>query len=448
MSSQLWCLLAGVLSVGPYDLPASAPAPFETPRYVASPRTVFEEPAAGESDEPFGPGRLSATLQAQPDGGSRPPHPALSHGGERVLSSASNFRAALAQNPEPFDPEGIFIMPADPELEQPLNTRRVREPDLADGLWPRLRRSLPKPETELGHAFYGIMGLSDVHEYDITGYYNPFQSHQFSYAPGLVQPYKLGWYFYNDFTFMPQAKVSPVAGSLQIAEWNAFVRWSGWMSPNWLFSWTGNWNGHWYQGPSGVQIPYGFTQLMSDFELAYQDESPWSFQFGFTPQISSDFERSLDSNAYMFDGRAVGFYRWSPELTFAFGAAYWNRVHNLVVPYAGVIWTPAPKWEFRLLAPKSRISYYAGRMMNADVWYYTSLEYAVDAYQVDIQDTRAKDRLQMSEYRLMAGVNVQWRLWNPFLEGGWVFDRHAIFSGDTPNFNVQNGGIVRLGLRY
>lgn len=150
----------------------------------------------------------------------------------------------------------------------------------------------------------------------------------------------------------------------------------------------------------------------------------------------------------MVDGRAIGFYRASPKLMFAFGAAYWNRVRDRIVPYAGVIWSPTDRWELRLLFPKSRISYYGGNYRGCDVWYYTSAEYNVEAYQADIQDTRVKDRIEMSDYRVLVGVNAQYQMIAPFIEGGWVFDRHVRFRETTPGFGIQDGFIVRVGARY
>jgi len=299
-----------------------------------------------------------------------------------------------------------------------------------------------------GTMALALLGIHGNYKYDTTGYYNPFNGSQFAYGPGRYQPYILGWYCRDEVSAMPASRTVGTPGSLQIIEWNSDVRYAYAFRPDLMFTWAGGWNSRWWSGPTAPQLPYGFDNLYSDFELAWHPTGRWSGLVGVTPQINSDFERSLNSNAIMVDGRAIGFYRASPNLMFAFGAAYWNRVRDRIVPYAGVIWSPADRWELRLLFPKSRISYFAGNYRGCDVWCYTSAEYNVEAYQADIQDTRVKDRIEMSDYRVLAGVNGQYRMIAPFLEGGWVFDRHVRFRESTPGFGIQDGFIVRLGARY
>ena len=83
-------------------------------------------------------------------------------------------------------------------------------------------------------------------------------------------------------------------------------------------------------------------------------------------------------------GRGVVFLRASPQLMIALGAAYWKRVDDIVLPYAGVVWTPNDYWEFRLMFPKSRISYFLGNWWGAATWVYGGVEYNVEAYQIDL----------------------------------------------------------------
>jgi len=198
-----------------------------------------------------------------------------------------------------------------------------------------------------------------------------------------------------------------------------------------------------------VPLPGSVDQLSSDVQLSSLRAGPWNWQIGFTPQINSDFHRTLDWYAYMFDGRAVLFYQSSPKWRWAFGAAYWNRVVDRFIPYGGVIWTPDDKWEFRLFFPKTRISRYLGAAHGNHYWAYFTAEYNVQAYQVDLQDPlHVKTRAQMSDDRLALGISVQRNAATGFAEVGVVLDRHFTFRNDTPDFSINNALMLRTGFLY
>jgi hypothetical protein len=281
----------------------------------------------------------------------------------------------------------------------------------------------------------------------LAGYYDPF-TRQLAYGSAGVQAYRLGWFSYDDFVYMPRAGTNGV-GHFQDVEWNTWLRYSSLINPSMVFAWSNAFNGHWWTGPSGISFPGDGTQLISDFQLSSYSAGPLNWQLGVTPQINSDFERSLNSNAFMIDGRAVLLYHPVPQWTFAAGAAFWNRATNHVIPYAGVIWAPNNRWEFRLLYPRSRVSYYAGNWYGLETWGYVSLEYNVDAYQMDFDPPRTSVRGEMSEYRFLKGFNFERGRWNFFWEGGAVFDRHVRF-GDGPihDFKIHEGLMIRTGLTY
>jgi len=217
----------------------------------------------------------------------------------------------------------------------------------------------------------------------LPGYYDPF-TRQFAYGSAGVQPYRLGWSSMDEIVVMPKATAT-VGGQFQDVEWNSQVRYSRVLPDSLVFSWSPAFNGKWWTGPTGLNLPPENSQLVSDFQLASAWSSPWNWQVGITPQINSDFERALNSNAFLMDARAVVLYRPAQEWTLAVGAAFWNRASDHLIPYGGVIWSPGDRWEFRLLFPKSRISYYTGNYWGCEVWGYVSGEYHLDAYQVDIQ---------------------------------------------------------------
>lgn len=301
-----------------------------------------------------------------------------------------------------------------------------------------------KPLSPLRIPFIGpAMALENT-----LGYYDPF-TRQFAFGNAGFQPYRLGWYFYDEVPYMPTSPVRGVPGSFQDVQYNTWVRYAQTMGDRLLFSWTGSWNSAWWTGPSGVNLPADVEQLIADFQISSLNAGPWNWQIGITPQLNADFHRALDHNAYMLDGRFVLFYQAAPELRLAAGLAYWNRVRGIIIPYGGVLWSPNDRWEFRVFFPQTRISRYYGNVNGTDVWNYASIGWNVNAWQVTIQDeTAAKTRMQMSYAELLAGVSAASGLWTAFLEGGLIFDRRVLFRSYAPPFTINSNLMVRIGVLY
>jgi hypothetical protein len=134
---------------------------------------------------------------------------------------------------------------------------------------------------------------------------------------------------------------------------------------------------------------------------------------------------------------------------FALGTAYWHRVDDIIIPYAGIVWTPNDYWEFRLLFPKSRISYFLGNWWGGSAWVYGGVEYNVEAYQINMHvPTNLDEKIQISDYRAVFGLRSEGGGVTGFVEGGWVFARQVDFAHGTPDFNINTGFIARLGLRF
>jgi len=246
---------------------------------------------------------------------------------------------------------------------------------------------------------------------------------------------------------MPKARAT-VGGNFQNLQWNTWLRYSQVLPGSLVFAWTAGLNGQFWTGPTGINFPADGDQLLSDFQLSSNWGAPWNWQLGVTPQINSDFSRTLNSNSLMCDVRAVVLYRPVPEWTLALGAALWNRASDHLIPYGGVIWAPNERWEFRVLFPRSRVSYYVGNLRGFEAWGYVSGEYNLEAYQLDIQGPRVSVRGEFSDYRLLKGFNLQRGRWNFFWEGGAVFDRHVRFRGPVHEFGINEGLMIRTGVTY
>ena len=279
-------------------------------------------------------------------------------------------------------------------------------------------------------------------------------------VPGLAfgavgpQPYRFGWTSRFDVGYLSDESVhgGAASGKFGVMEANAAWRYTT-GSPagmsNLIFSWTPEVNYRSWSGPSNPGLPANAYRFASDFELATPGNNPISLQLGFTPAFVTDFSANPTSDAVNYDARGVLFLRTSPEFMFALGAAYWKRVDDIIIPYAGVVWTPNDYWELRLMFPKSRISYFLGNWWGASTWAYGGVEYNVEAYQINLQSPGGpEEKIQIRDYRALFGLRAEGGGVTAFVEAGWVFARDVSFLHGTPGFDIDSGFIGRVGLRF
>ena len=253
------------------------------------------------------------------------------------------------------------------------------------------------------------------------------------------------------FTFLPERPIHGAAGSGQFGIF-AFDLGSRYAS-DWSAADQRNqnplsraqFNYRSWSGPGSPSLPSNAFRIGFDFPLEIADK----FEFGFTPAIVSDFDGHLNSDGYNWDFRAIGFTRKSPDLLFVWGMEFWNRVHNIIVPHAGIVWTPDERVILQLMAPKSRISYQLGTCGETATWAYGSIEYDVEAYQISLTSPSGRDeKIQLDDYRAVFGIRSEGTSLTGFVEAGWVFNRHVKFLHGTPGFNIDSGFVGSIGLRF
>jgi hypothetical protein len=338
------------------------------------------------------------------------------------------------QNPQSYEPDSSFGQPGG---FPPETYAAPVDPNAGSGgLLTPFSQPTPTFDPFLGQGGYqgGLDPMGNPGCYGVLG----------------PQPYRLGWSSYFDGAFLPTRTVDGQGGSMQITEINAALRYTTPFTSLAVFSWTPEFNARFWEGPSTVGLPGSAYRIASDFEITTTAQSPVNLQLGFTPQIGSDFQDNLNSNSYFWDGRAALFVRASPQWMFVLGAAFWDRVHDRVIPYAGVVWNPDDRWEFRLLFPKSRISYFLGNIGNAAVWFYGSGEFHVEAYNVSLDiPPGTRSQIEISDYRLLLGLRSEAGGVSSFVEGGWVIDRQVSFSAlPSGGFDIGNGYVIRAGIRF
>lgn len=267
------------------------------------------------------------------------------------------------------------------------------------------------------------------------------------------QPFRYGWQPRLDAGYLPKRSVSPGSGKFGIFELDAEVRNTVPLSDGSALSIAPQFGWRVWESPTlagGGTLPNSVFRTGTDFEWTTSAAGPWSTSIGFTPSINSDFERSLTSNAYNIDGRAMLFYRASAEWMYVLGIGYWDRVNDRIIPYSGVVWTPSDRTELRLMFPESRISHYIGNYFSDDKWVYASAGFHVEAYEIEIQRyfSERAEKIELSDWRAVIGLRSENDYVSSFIEGGIVFDRQVDFLEGTPGFDISSGFILRGGLRF
>jgi hypothetical protein len=226
-----------------------------------------------------------------------------------------------------------------------------------------------------------------------------------------------------------------------------------------------------YPVPGGIAL--GSPEMPGDvhrFGLGLKVRTPnvagWIFEGGFNPAIGTDFEQSLTSDAWMFDGHVVGFLQFNERWMGAIGAAYWDRVDDVVLPYAGIVWTPNEYLEARLLFPKPRVSLFLGTPFGIPTWAYVEGEYRIEAYQVDIKGPGAVDlnadgivdanelvnlgpsRVQLEDWRVVGGLQMEGAFMTGFVEAGAAIGREVKYDTAVRSFKPDSAFIFRMGIRF
>lgn len=286
-----------------------------------------------------------------------------------------------------------------------------------------------------------------------------------TYGLNGPQPYRMGWTHSVETEFLPEVSTSsPDVGDFGIFGIDVMSTYTTteqvFYAPfNYkVLSISPQFNYRSWSGPRGTDgmmayshLPGSVYRLGLDMAIATPFIYDWSAEIGFTPAVASDFKGTTESEAWMFDGRGVIYWRWGPQWMWAIGAAYWDRVDSMVIPYAGAVWTPNDFWEFRLLFPESQISTFLGTPYGIATWAYLKGEYHVEAYQVDVEPTPAgtiTSQVQVEDWRLMGGLKWEAGWLTSFAELGWVFGRSVEFDKGGTDFDPSSGFIGRVGFRF
>lgn len=269
------------------------------------------------------------------------------------------------------------------------------------------------------------------------------------------QPYRFNaWTDRLDYFYVSSSGTSnPSIGNFQVQGIDLNKDYPIMMPGNWVLTPSFDYGGRFLSGPIGNLTNSSLPGNVHRFGLGVKLATPmtygWGLEASFEPWLATDFGGPVNSQSFLFDGQLAALWQMSPEVMWVLGVSYWDRVDKIVLPYAGVVWTPNDYWEFRLVFPKPRITAFIGAPFGIPTWAYGLAEYHVEAYQVDsLNPPNSQTEVQFSDWRIVGGMRWETPRFTTFLEGGWVFDRKVKFAKYGGDFNIDTGFITRVGIRF
>lgn len=283
--------------------------------------------------------------------------------------------------------------------------------------------------------------------------FDPFgQQQQAVYGVNGPQPYRFGWKEQVEFATTPRQGTNPNVGRFGWNELNILKEWNGQGAAGGIWTFSPQYNGRFLDGPT---FP-GLSSNMHRIGLGMKYATPvlpngGAFEFGFTPAIASDFKSGASSGAWQFDAHIASFWRTSPQWMWVLGALYWDRNEDIVLPYAGGVWTPNDYFEARLLFPKAKLEWFLGTPFNTATWFYVKGEYHVESFEVTFEApgpiVPSSSVMQTEEWRLLGGLRWETGYVETYMEAGVVFDRKVDF-GTAGRFEPDEAFMARFGMKF
>lgn len=264
------------------------------------------------------------------------------------------------------------------------------------------------------------------------------------------QPFRYGWKEMLEYAIVPATNTSPNVGDFGYSEINYLKEWNQ----------AGPGGGVWTVSPQfnlrlvdGQSIP-GVAPDLYRFGLGLKystsvNPGGVSWEFGFTPGFATDFKQNLNSDGWQFDAHLASFWRTSPTWMWVLGVFYWDRGEDIVLPYAGAVWTPSDYFEARLLFPKAKLEWFLGTPSNVATWFYVTGEYHVESYQVGFEPILpgpVTGSMQIEDWRILGGLRWETGASEIFLESGIVFAREVDFGFGS--FDPDEQLMTRVGIKF
>ncbi|MBN1851195.1 MAG: hypothetical protein JW829_00665 [Pirellulales bacterium] len=176
--------------------------------------------------------------------------------------------------------------------------------------------------------------------------------------------------------------------------------------------------------------------------------------------VYSDFSHvTTDSIRYM--GRGLGVLSFTPTIKVALGVWYIDRNHIKLLPAGGVIWTPNPDTNFRILFPNPKLAHRFTTVGTAEWWWYFTGEYGGGSWTIR-RDKNVNpsvlypggiesDNIDYNDMRISFGLEwIGQRGIRGHIEAGYVWDREILYdeSKSPKSFKPDDTIMVRAGIDY
>jgi hypothetical protein len=208
---------------------------------------------------------------------------------------------------------------------------------------------------------------------------------------------------------------------------------------------------HTVDGPETPDLPARLYDVSFDFRhLRKFGNGPWGMDVSVRLGYYSDFERS-NGDAFRVTGYGLGAYDAAPGVKWVLGVAYLNRAGATVLPIGGVIIDRSPDLHWELIVPRPRIAWrLAGAPGCGDErWFYLSGEFGGNVWSVVRPISGASDLVTYGDLRVLIGLErkIIGGLSRRY-EVGYVFNRQLEFDSATPDTDLDDTMLVRVGLVY
>ena len=290
------------------------------------------------------------------------------------------------------------------------------------------------------------------------GTWNPNGPRNEAFGIHGPQPYRFGWREEMNVLINSSGDTSPDIGGFKYNEFNALKEYTNRGPGGWIYTLAPELNYRWLEGPEGPPgLPADVWRIGLGGKIASPIEDGFSIELGFAPKVATDFDQSLDSNAWQWDASAVGYLQARPDLMLVFGVQYWDRVDDLFIPTAGIVYNASDVLEIRATFPKASIDLFLGTPFGAPTWVYLNGEYRVESYQVEITppfavgQTIRDNAFQIEDWRLMLGTRWESGWLVSFVEAGIILDREIEFDRrgtGVQDFDVDESFVGRVGFKW
>lgn len=204
---------------------------------------------------------------------------------------------------------------------------------------------------------------------------------------------------------------------------------------------------HSLSGPITTDLPPMLYDFSLDTTVYLPLNDRWTVQATLIPSMYSDLDAT--KNAFRMAGRALVFYRWSPELQLAGGFMYLGRKDIVALPAAGLVYTPNEDVKYDIMFPKPKAAYRYTHDGDRERWVYLTGELGGGSWAVR-RANGAEDVATIGDFQLLAGIeHKQPGALNWQFEGGYVFSRKVQYlSAPDTHTTLPATAVLRVVLSF